>query len=52
MGRDVGSGGKGEETSGYGDDSGESGDEDDNGGYRSKAQRMRMKLRTRVKGRG
>ena len=31
MGRDVGSGGKGEETSGYGDDSGESGDEDDNG---------------------
>ena len=50
MGRDVGSGGKGEEMSGYGDDRGEIGDEDDNGGSRSKAQRMRMKLRTRVKG--
>ena len=31
MGRDVGSGGKGEEMSGYGDDRGEIGDEDDNG---------------------
>ena len=32
MGRDVGSGGKGEEMSGYGDDSGENdGDEDDTG---------------------
>ena len=46
MGRDVGSGGKGEEMSGYGGDSGDAGDEDDTQGYWNKAQRRGTKLRT------